>query len=101
MSKSLVSADIFDNKNTNFNLKNNKRLRDAFAKLDADHDQRIRLYDLHHMLDETNTDHSLKPPEIKRLLSLADTNHDGSIDFNEFVRMVKNWKNLTPLLARV
>lgn len=59
------------------------RLKTAFKVLDMDQDGYITVEELRHALSKSG-DHFTEQ-EIKDIIKAADKNHDGKIDYNEFV----------------
>lgn len=61
-------------------------LREAFSVFDKDHSGQISADELKSMMSSLGE--RLSDAEIQEMMREADTNGDGQIDFNEFVRML-------------
>ena len=62
-----------------------RTLKTAFERLDVSNTGRITMADLTDVLGAHYDDH-----DLKKLMEAADTNHDGSLDFDEFKTLMKS-----------
>ncbi len=59
----------------------------AFQKFDLDNSGYISVKELRQVLDKIGQSYSEE--QIEQLVSMVDTDHDGRLNFNEFVRLMK------------
>jgi len=65
-----------------------EQLKIAFALFDKDHNGRIDIIELQTVLKTLGQ--NISKEEAEEMMSSVDINHDGEIDFNEFVQLMEN-----------
>ncbi|PAA64908.1 hypothetical protein BOX15_Mlig010231g3 [Macrostomum lignano] len=66
-----------------------KKLKDAFDFFDIDNDGRISSVELHKVLRFLGT--KVNEEEVKTMIADVDTNGNGTVEFNEFLRMMRSY----------
>ncbi|XP_039752441.1 rhomboid-related protein 2 isoform X1 [Pararge aegeria] len=64
--------------------------RRIFTKYDRDHDGRISYVELKDIIESREYDHDLPDNVVEKIMSLADRDNSGYLDFAEFVAMMQN-----------
>lgn len=70
-----------------------KELHDAFILFDADHDGRITDMELKNVLNFLSIPAS--PDEVKKMIADADTDGNGTVEYNEFLLMMRRYSERT------
>ncbi|VDL59644.1 unnamed protein product [Hymenolepis diminuta] len=68
-------------------------LHDAFVLFDVDHDGRITETELKNVLNFLSIPAS--PAEVKKMIADADTDGNGTVEFNEFLLMMNRYSEKT------
>nr|CDS25799.1 expressed protein [Hymenolepis microstoma] len=68
-------------------------LHDAFILFDADHDGRITDTELKNVLNFLSIPAS--PDEVKKMIADADTDGNGTVEYNEFLLMMRRYSERT------
>uniref|UniRef100_A0A1I8G5J3 Calmodulin n=1 Tax=Macrostomum lignano TaxID=282301 RepID=A0A1I8G5J3_9PLAT len=66
-----------------------RELKDAFDFFDIDNDGRISSVELHKVLRFLGT--KVNEEEVKTMIADVDTNGNGTVEFNEFLRMMRSY----------
>ena len=64
-----------------------ENLRHAFSYFDKDKDGLITVKELRNILQDTE---AISDQELEEIIQEADSNSDGTVDFEEFLSMMKN-----------
>ena len=80
---SIFNSDSSSHKNKNESTRRVK-LRKLFSKYDSDGDGVLRHGDISHALSKAFPTANISQQHLQQMISVADTDNNGSIDFNEF-----------------
>ncbi|KAB0791261.1 hypothetical protein PPYR_03061 [Photinus pyralis] len=74
--------------------------RCIFDKYDADRDGYISVKELDQLIESQDYERDIPSHVVRKIHALADKNHDGVLDFNEFVQMIQS-STLRPLFGNL
>ena len=89
-----LSGALFDGKD----LSNTKALRKTFNQIDEDKSGELDADEILACLKSMGA-HSVSKEEVVNMMKIADTDGGGTVDFDEFVTMLKNIKAKSDLRA--
>eukprot|EP01126_Amoeba_proteus_P050155 TRINITY_DN5904_c0_g1_i2.p1 TRINITY_DN5904_c0_g1~~TRINITY_DN5904_c0_g1_i2.p1 ORF type:complete len:149 (-),score=40.92 TRINITY_DN5904_c0_g1_i2:131-577(-) len=83
-----IDFEEFVSMMANAKCSTDEEMRQAFAVFDADGNGSIDKKELHSVLEQLGED--VDEEQLNEMMKAADINNDGTIDYNEFVKMMKS-----------